>query len=64
MKIYFRTPAFSSRKTIDLASFNFSCTSDHLSYSMNQDSKGDVSGLFTTFNKDINKPKLKEALKK
>lgn len=59
-RIYFRTNAAPQIRSVAFSAFQFSCQQQSLFLDINQPEKGDVSGLFRSFNREINKKVLRE----
>jgi hypothetical protein len=63
MKIYFKTSSNRNLQTVNINSFDFDCTSKSLIYDLKLKNKVNISNLFITFNSELNKDKLNDAIK-
>jgi hypothetical protein len=61
--VYFKTNSTSKKSSFSLSDFNYSCSSQPLSYPVNKGDKGDVSKNFTAYSNEENKKMLRQAFR-
>jgi choloylglycine hydrolase len=62
-KVYFKTNSNQQKKFFSLSDFNYSCSSQPLTYPINKGDKGDVSKNFTAYSNEENKKMLRQAFR-
>jgi penicillin V acylase-like amidase (Ntn superfamily) len=61
LKVYFKTSAEENVRSFSFGAFNFSCNSNAVSYSLDNHGKGNISGEFISYPKELSRKLLQRA---